>query len=206
MKIRKNSIAWYATRKPLQIIAGSLLAALLINNIALAETPKITPETEEIQQIEQVVEVEEYKREIKEMNPCKVYDVPLDADTKLYIETMCRCYEVPVEIIYGIMAVESNFDTAAVGDHGNSIGLMQIQPRWNRQRMSELNVTDLHDATQNAHCGIDIVAELMKKYDAIEDVLICFNYGETGAMKHCFNKGIHSNSYTEAVLAYAENL
>lgn len=213
MRIRKYSVAWFATRKPVQVIVAGIAVAVLVNNLAVTNTvadtvttPKIEPQKAETVTIEELTDYDNFINEVKEINPCKNYDVPLDAETKLYVETMCRCYEIDPAIVYGIMKVESNFNQYCEGDNGNSLGLMQIQPRWNKARMEELNITDLMDAKQNAHCGIDILAELLEKYDSLEMALTCYNYGEAGAQKYVFSKGVYSSKYSEKVLNYAYTL
>lgn len=206
MKIRKYSIAWFCTRKPVQVLGITALTTAILLNTAMADTKaEMKPVEQPTMTIEESVEQMNYKAYIEELNPCKTYDVPLDEELKCYIETMCRCYEIRPEIVYGIMAVESNFNAKAVGDNGNSLGLMQIQPRWNKQRMEDLNVTDLLDAKQNAHTGIDILAELLEKYSETE-ALVVYNMGESGANKYVFSKGKTATEYSESVLAYANNL
>ena len=46
-------------------------------------------------------------------------------------------------LIFAIAERESGLNPNAVGDNGASIGLMQIQPRWSRERMKRLEVADL---------------------------------------------------------------
>lgn len=206
MKIRKYSVAWFATRKPLQVAVLGLAVIGLLNRVPVAVAePEIMPHNAEKIEVVQFIENDENEPENVKID-VQAYNVPLPDDVKEYAETLSKINGVDVAIIYGIIATESNFNADAIGDNGNSVGLMQIQPRWNRERMNLLNVTDLHDAKQNIAVGVDIFSELVKKYGDIKKALICFNYGEQGAEKYVFSKGITETDYTRAVLSYADSL
>lgn len=91
-----------------------------------------------------------------------LYDVPLSADLQEHISRLCDKYSVDMPLVLAIIGQESNYRPDAVGDNGNSLGLMQIQPRWHQGRMNKLGVTDLLDPFQNVTVGIDLLAELIE--------------------------------------------
>lgn len=214
-KIRKGSIAWIVTRKPVQLVAIVGLTFGIFYNIGSTDsfaeveqaitTPTYSYE-QYIQDIEKPSQIEDF--DLIEVSAETSYrgDIPLTEEVQNHIESCADSYGIPVGIIYGVINRESRFDASATGDHGNSIGLMQIQPRWNKARMNELQLTDLYNPIENITCGCDIIAELMTKYDSMEQVLIAYNYGESGAYKNCFSKGIYSTEYSRDVLAYAERM
>ena len=72
---------------------------------------------------------------------------------------------------------ESGWLSSAEGDDGNSIGLMQIQERWHKERMKRLGVTNLYDSEQNITVGCDILSELLNKYGNYRDALSAYNSG-----------------------------
>lgn len=113
--------------------------------------------------------------------PVEYYDVPLSEDLQSYIFELCESYGVDPTIIIGMIFRESSFRAHIVGDHGNSLGLMQIQPRWFQERMAELGVTNLLDPYQNVTLGIDYVAELISSGKSIEWVLMAYNGGRSYA-------------------------
>ena len=135
-----------------------------------------------------------------------LYDIPLDDDLQRHIWEECQKRGAPYEVVLGIIRKESNYEADVVGDHGRSVGLMQIQPKWHKERMEYLGCLSLMDPYANVTVGIDILAELLTKYQTTEMALIVYNAGATGAKTTWFDKGIYSNDYSQTVLAYADAL
>ena len=135
-----------------------------------------------------------------------IYDVPLSDDLQIHIATLCEEHHIEPEIILGIIEQESNFDPDVVGDQGRSVGLMQIQPRWHKERMEYLGCWNLTDPYANVTVGIDIFAELLDKHEDTEKALMVYNAGETGANSNWFQYGVYSNEYSQGVLENAAKL
>lgn len=125
------------------------------------------------------------------------YDVPLTDEQQRKIQTMAKDNNVPYEIVLGVMYVESRFSPDCIGDGGNSIGIMQIQPYWHSGRMERLGATDLTDVLQCAAVGIDYLAEKICQYGNLQKALVAYNAG------HAYTD---SNSYSRMVVEYAEAL
>lgn len=87
-----------------------------------------------------------------------------------------RCGVDP-NIVKAIIKEESNGNPNAVGDGGESIGLMQIQPRWHREKMEELGIVNLYDPQENVILGCAILPDLYDKYGNYEDALSVYNSG-----------------------------
>lgn len=131
-------------------------------------------------------------------------NVPLDADVQEQIKTLCEGHGIDPAIIYAMMWRESRFDADAVGDNGQSFGLLQIQKKWHEERMERLGVTDLFDPVQNATVAVDLLAELMTKYDgSLNMALTAYNCGTGGAYKNFFQYGVYSNEYSDSVIEKA---
>lgn len=96
-----------------------------------------------------------------------------------YITEIAISYGLDPEIVKALIEVESGGDPHAVGDSGESLGLMQIQPRWHGERMARLGVTDLMDPYQNVVVGCAILSDLYDKYGNYEDALSVYNSGNT---------------------------
>lgn len=127
-----------------------------------------------------------------------LYDAPLDADLQAFIIEECEKREVDPAVIIAMIERESQYTADAIGDNGNSFGLMQIQPRWHYQRMSDLGCTDLLDPYQNVTVGIDLLDSLLDRYD-----------GDYGKALTAYNTGKYRGTVTEyanAVLDIAEEL
>lgn len=86
---------------------------------------------------------------------------------------------VDPNIVKAIIKEESNGNPNAVGDGGESIGLMQIQPRWHQTKMEELGIVNLYDAQENVILGCAILSDLYDKYGNYEDALSVYNSGNT---------------------------
>jgi soluble lytic murein transglycosylase-like protein len=135
------------------------------------------------------------------------YDVPLDKELQLHIIETAESRDIDPAVIFAMIWKESTYHATAKGDGGNSLGLMQIQPRWHKARMKRLECPDLLDPFQNVTVGIDILAGLIENYDGnVSMALMAYNAGPSGAYSNWFSQGIYSNSYSKAVLNKAAQL
>ena len=135
------------------------------------------------------------------------FDVPLDQGIQKYIFMMCsECDSCDLDpaVITAIIWKESEFNAGAIGDNGNSLGLMQVQPRWHSERMEKLSATDLLDPYQNVRVGIDYLVELYSINDDTEWVLMAYNGGPTYA-NNLYNEGALSK-YAIDILDKADEL
>ena len=112
-------------------------------------------------------------------------------------------YGICPELIQAIVEKESNYNENAVSSHG-AIGLMQVIPRWNQDRMDRLGVTDLTDPYQNILCGTDLISELADKYEDLYLVLMCYNQGEYGGAIEQWENGQYSDYAVSIVERAAE--
>ena len=102
---------------------------------------------------------------------------------KDYIEETAESYGISPKLIKAIIEVESGGDANAIGDGGNSQGLMQIQPRYHAQRLKEGE--SLLDPKVNVRVGCEILSELIAKYGTLDEVLTVYNAGhDTGSREY----------------------
>ena len=87
-------------------------------------------------------------------------------------------------LIFAIAERESGLNPNVVGDNGASIGLMQIQPRWNRERMKRLDVADLREPRGSVKVAIDILLEYKEKDSDLYFVLMAYNGGMAYAKRN----------------------
>lgn len=98
---------------------------------------------------------------------------------KDYIEETAESYGISPKLIKAIIKIESGGNANAVGDNGNSLGLMQIQPKWHAQRLKEGE--SLLDPKVNVRIGCEILSEIMDKYGTLDEALTVYNAGhDTG--------------------------
>ena len=127
----------------------------------------------------------------------------LDATTQWAIYDVC---DRNAQLFCTVMAIawkESLYQTDTIGDGGDSIGMMQINTRWNTDRMERLGVTDLTDPVQSAMVAVDLLRELAETFDSgISDTttLMAYNMGPTGA-KRAMDAGTYETTYTQEVIA-----
>lgn len=106
-----------------------------------------------------------------------------DVKQKDYIEKTADSYGISPKLIKAIIKVESNGNANAVGDNGNSLGLMQIQPRYHAQRLKEGE--SLLDPKVNVRIGCEILSEIMAKYGTLDEALTVYNAGhDTGSREY----------------------
>lgn len=111
------------------------------------------------------------------------FNVPLEDELQSYIFEQCIEKNVAPELIFAMIYVESSYRPSAMGDGGQSYGLMQIQPRWHQERIDRLGCTDLLDPYQNVKVGIDYMSDLIGRKGSVEWALMAYNSGPSIANK-----------------------
>lgn len=109
-------------------------------------------------------------------------DVPLDGETQALLHSACEESGITYGLALAVIRKETEFQNV-MGDNGNSYGYMQIQPRWHKERMERLGVTDLTDPYSNFRVGCDFLAELLSKY-TLEEALTAYNSGKPGRSEY----------------------
>lgn len=178
--------------------------------LALAGCLRVEPQAEvrqeqtttaEQQTTTAIVEVETETVAEPTYNLC---DIPLDEELQVWVFDYCKDKKLNPYLIFAMCERESQCKTDAVGDSGNSLGIMQIQPRWHQERMDRLGCTDLLDARQNIIIGVDILLELYSKNEDTAWVLMAYNGGVAYADRYYETGNI--SEYAEGIMARAEEL
>lgn len=126
------------------------------------------------------------------------FDVPLSEDLQDYIFEVCEAYDIDPSIVVAVIWKESTYNASAMGDNGRAYGLMQVQPRWHRERIKRLGVTDLLDPYQNILVGVDYLAELYHNRGSMKWALMAYNGGPDYANR--MTKSGSVSGYAKAVL------
>lgn len=164
---------------------------MLIPINASATTEQTT--TEEI-----TTEVETTTEEQTTVEELKFYDVPLNKELQLYIIDICEEKHIAPALVMAMIERESQYDVNAVGDNGNSLGLLQVQSRWHQERMDRLGCNDLLDPYQNVTVAVDYLYELFQKNPEVYWVLMAYNGGSAYASER-----MTTRNYSEYALFVA---
>ena len=168
-------------------IGLTLCVALILLSLA------VTPVSAEPILVEEVTEVVEEAVVIDTKPAYLIEEIELSEELQTSLYSACEEFGVPYELAISVVWKESRFHNS-VGDSGNSLGYMQIQPRWHQDKMEALVVDDLMDPSGNFRVGCMILSQLLSQY-SVEDALSVYNTGSPG-----------SREYSSAVLDYMEGL
>ena len=127
-------------------------------------------------------------------------DIPLSHELQDIADKACEKYQVPQDVLYAVMEVESGYQTDA--RNGECYGLMQIHTVNLPYLNEKIGTTDLSNPEQNIEAGAFILGGYLAKY-SLTDSLMAYNLGEGGA-KRLWAQGVHETGYTEKVLKATE--
>lgn len=139
------------------------------------------------------------------INPLLGNLVDLGLATQGRIYQMCGNNDRLFCAVMAIASVETHFDPDAIGDGGESLGLMQINTTAQADRIERLGVTDLMDIYQNVAVAIDYIEWLSDQLAPGEDIYgtdaiyMAYNMGLSGSRK-AMDGGIIVTEYSTAVL------
>ena len=152
-----------------------------------------------------IIQICEENRVAASVEPSRVYfDVPLDKNLQDHIMDICEERNIDPRVAFAMIKCESGFRPDAVGDGGNSLGLMQIQQRWHYARMERLECDNLLDPYQNVMVGLDLFGDLLKHYGIVEHALMAYNGGGSYA-NNMIAEG-RTSGYVTRILACAYEL
>lgn len=193
MYIRERSPLWYARKYAKPAVAVITISALTATACVFANEK------------EAVKQMPKSKAEIVAEANFKAYtwDVPLEEDLQKYIVELADRYNLEPELILAVIGQESNFKPDAVGDGGDSIGLMQVQEKHHEARIKSLGVTDLEEPYQNVLVGTDYLAECIGK-GSVEYGLMSYNGGKAYADEMLATGQV--SDYAEGVMILADLL
>lgn len=160
-----------------------------------AEKVTTVPEKESVQ-AEKVTTAPEQQSASEETAEAMAEEIPLSEELVQTALTACEQYEVPPQLLFAVMEVESGFQTDA--QNGACTGLMQIHSINLPYLQEQIGINDLSDPEQNIQAGAFILGGYLSRYNT-EDSLMAYNLGEGGAKKQ-WEQGIHGTAYTEKVL------
>lgn len=136
----------------------------------------------------------------------ELYDVPLPAAKQQYVFEMAEEFEIPPELIFGVMYVETRYKENINSANGKYLGIMQIAKSNLKTLNKKFGITDLTDYRQNVKSGAYFLSYFYKKYDGdINKVLMCYHCGEGGAHVQ-WRKGVTEDNYCRKVKGEIERI
>ena len=116
-------------------------------------------------------------------------------------EELGQAYNICPELIQAVCWRESRFKADA--ENGGCVGIMQVAPKWHRDRMEKLGVTDILDPRQNMTVAVDYLSELVKDEEDMEEVLMRY-HGESRINERL--EAGEMSSYVESILTLSAEL
>lgn len=110
-------------------------------------------------------------------------------------------YPICPELLQALIFYESSNRKDAVSRWGD-VGYMQVNPRWQKDRMDKLGAYDLSNGYENVLIGTDYLMELCEKYEDVGLALMAYNGGDAAAESSCGEL----NGYAKKILALSEQL
>lgn len=161
---------------------------------------KIAADEKEAQAMEELPE--EVQVSIKYVEK-RTWDVPLEPTLQYYIADLCDRYDIEPELVLAVIGQESNYDPDAIGDDGESYGLMQVQAAQHPEKMEKLIIDDIMDPYQNVEIGIAILADHLEA-GSTRWALMAYNGGMQYANEMTYMG--RTSDYAESVMYLAEQL
>lgn len=129
--------------------------------------------------------------------PLPVYPtIIFDDALKQHTVVTSMAMGVDPKIIFAVMRKESNFNVNAIGDGGDSIGIMQIQPRW-WSKMAQEHGLNIHIPQDNITLGIMLIKRQIDIHNGdVARALTAYNSG----------RGDHINGYALTILNYINEM
>ncbi len=126
------------------------------------------------------------------------YNVDLDDAKQDYVFGLCSEYDLPCELVFAVMGVESSYIDSRISSNGD-YGIMQINSINHAWLSEELGVDDFLDYEQNVLCGVYMLADYYHRYVDFNKIAMCYRYGENAA-KEMWANGITETDYTRQIV------
>lgn len=119
-----------------------------------------------------------------------IYDIPLPAELQHGIRELADWYEVSFELVLAVIMTESSGKVDTIGDGGASVGLMQIQPKWYGNLITDTGLS-VDKPIENVELGIRILLGFIEENNgSLDRALKQYNSG---------NPDYEGNEYIEQV-------
>ena len=195
--------------KKIQIITGvvtvlaiTVVSAMIVIHLIRLEPPIVEPKAISAKEIHienlerfqsSIIPVDIEIVEIQTIEPIVslLYDIPLSDGDQLLIRDISNQFGIDYELLLAIIKTESEFKPNDVGDNGNSLGILQVQPQWWTSNFNAYECKDWFDIRDNVTVGCSILQYLYQHYGETIKVLNAYNS----------NKPNNFNGYSDSVIS-----
>lgn len=125
-------------------------------------------------------------------------DSLIDYEYQEYVFTVCENSVIDPYTVIALIERESMGKVDALGDSGNSYGLMQIQPKWWAELIEEYKIDNLLNAYQNITLGVAI----LEYYQSINPDPYWYLMAYNGGMNYANNNYNNDNISDYATSIY----
>lgn len=123
----------------------------------------------------------------RKLGPCEdTYlreDIPLSYELQAMLYGACLEFEIDYSLALAMIEQETNFKNI-MGDGGKAYGYFQVWPKWHKDRMAQLGVSDLMDPEGNFRVALHFMRENLDRYGSLEDALSYYNTGAPGQTRY----------------------
>ncbi len=118
---------------------------------------------------------------------------------QVYTYSLCKQSGIRYSLVLALMEIESGYQYDALSDT-NDIGYMQVNYKWQQDKMPDMTEKALYNPYVNIGVGIRYLAELSEEFSTEEAVLTAYHYGVSGAYSRCYQDASITSDYAEKVL------
>lgn len=119
-------------------------------------------------------------------------------EIKSLSEKIGQEYKICPELLQSMAWQESRFRPDV--ENAGCKGLMQINEKWHKERMTHLGVVDIYNPESNMRVAADYLSDLFEEYEDVGTVLMVY-HGESGAVDK-----IELSSYADEILTRSAEL
>lgn len=124
-----------------------------------------------------------------------IYEIPLSPELQNSVRELADKYELSYELVLAVIMTESSGRADTVGDGGDSVGLMQIQPKWYGELIAETGLS-VDKPVENVELGIRILLGFIEENNgSLDKALKQYNSG---------NPDFPDNGYIEKVYEWLD--
>lgn len=120
------------------------------------------------------------------------------SEIKSLSEKIGQEYNICPELLQSMAWQESRFRPDV--ENAGCKGLMQINEKWHKERMTHLGVVDIYNPESNMRVAADYLSDLFEEYEDVGTVLMVY-HGESGAVDK-----IELSSYADEILTRSAEL